>query len=193
VVGQDIAAKIVRKAFHVIFTALKTRAAITFGYRPLSKDSYTGRTADHYHAIAQKGNWYVIGHCHDKGELRMFAFSRVKNAALTKTRFVIPEGFNAHDYFDKEMGVWADARVPQTIELLFDRESAAFAVDREWHSGQTLEEREDGSVYVSFETNQMQEVLSFVLGQGHTVKALGPAELVERVKAETEKVRGMYG
>ena len=37
------------------------------------------------------------------------------------------------------------------------------------------------------------EVLRFVLGQGHTVKALGPAELVEQVKAETEKVRGMYG
>jgi predicted DNA-binding transcriptional regulator YafY len=150
------------------------------------------RTVDPYHAIAQKGNWYVIGHCHDKGEPRMFAFSRMKNAALTKNRFVIPEGFNAHDYFDKEMGVWADARVPQAIELLFDREIAAFAVDREWHSGQTVEEREDGSVYVSFETNQMPEVLHFVLGQGHTVKALGPAELVERVKSETERVRGMY-
>jgi predicted DNA-binding transcriptional regulator YafY len=189
----DIAAKIDRKAFEVIFTALKTRTAITFDYRPLSKDTYTRRTVDPYHAIAHKGNWYVIGHCHDRNTPRMFAFSRIKNAALTKTRFVIPEGFNAHDYFDKEMGVWADARVPQTIELLFDREIAAFAVDREWHSGQTVEEREDGSVYVSFETNQMQEVLRFVLGQGHTVKALGPAELVEQVKAETEKVRRMYG
>jgi predicted DNA-binding transcriptional regulator YafY len=46
---------------------------------------------------------------------------------------------------------------------------------------------------VKFETSQMPEVLRFVLGQGHTVKALGPAELVEQVKAETEKVRGMYG
>jgi predicted DNA-binding transcriptional regulator YafY len=48
-------------------------------------------------------------------------------------------------------------------------------------------------VYVRFKTTQMPEVLRFVLGQGHTVKALGPAELVEQVKAETEKVRGMYG
>jgi predicted DNA-binding transcriptional regulator YafY len=39
----------------------------------------------------------------------------------------------------------------------------------------------------------MPEMLRFVLGQGHTVKALGPAELVERVKAESERVRGIYG
>jgi predicted DNA-binding transcriptional regulator YafY len=39
----------------------------------------------------------------------------------------------------------------------------------------------------------MPEVLRWVLGQGHTVKALGPPELVEQVKAEAERVRGMYG
>jgi predicted DNA-binding transcriptional regulator YafY len=188
----DITAKIDRKAFKVIFTALKARAAMTFDYRPLSKDTYMRRTVDPYHAIAHKGNWYVIGHCHDKGEPRMFAFSRIKNAALTKHHFTIPEGFNPHDYFDKEMGVWASSRVPQTVELLFAKEIGTYASDRQWHSTQTIEERKDGSVYVKFKTSQMPEVLRFVLGQGHTVKALGPAELVERVKAEAEKVRGMY-
>jgi predicted DNA-binding transcriptional regulator YafY len=188
----DVTAKIDRKAFKVIFTALKTRAAMTFEYRPLSKDTYMRRTADPYHAIAHKGNWYVIGRCHDKGEPRMFAFSRMKNAALTKQHFVIPEGFNAHEYFDKEMGVWASSRTPQTVELLFDKEIGIYALDRQWHSAQAVEERKDGNVYVKFETSQMPEVLRFVLGQGHTVKALGPAELVERVKVETEKARGMY-
>jgi predicted DNA-binding transcriptional regulator YafY len=90
------------------------------------------------------------------------------------------------------MGVWASSRVPQTVELLFDKEIGIYALDRQWHSTQTVEEREDGSVLVRFETSQMPEVLRFVLGQGRTVKALGPAELVERVKMETEKVRRMY-
>jgi predicted DNA-binding transcriptional regulator YafY len=187
----DIASKIDRMAFKVIFTALKTRATITFDYRPLSKDTYMRRKADPYHAIAHKGNWYFIGRCHDKGEPRMFSFSRMKNAALTKNHFTIPEGFNPHEYFDREMGVWASSRTLQTVELLFDKEIGIFALDRDWHSGQVVEERENG-VYVRFQTSQMPEVLRFVLGQGHTVKALGPVELVERIKAETEKVREMY-
>jgi predicted DNA-binding transcriptional regulator YafY len=55
-----------------------------------------------------------------------------------------------------------------------------------------IEQRDDGSVYVQFTTPQIPEVFRWVLGQGHTVKALGPAELVEMMKAVVNKVRGMY-
>jgi predicted DNA-binding transcriptional regulator YafY len=188
----DAAGKADAKTFACIFTALKTKSTITFDYQPLSKETPMKRTADPYHAISQKGNWYFIGHCHDKNEPRMFAFSRVHNAALTKKHFTIPPTFNADDYFDKEMGVWASSRDPATVELLFDKELRTFAIDRQWHSGQTVEQRKDGSVYVKFTTTQMPEVLRWVLGQGHTVKALGPVELVERVKEEAGKIRGMY-
>jgi predicted DNA-binding transcriptional regulator YafY len=151
------------------------------------------RTVDPYHAIAHKGNWYFIGHCHDKGEPRMFAFSRIKNVALIKNHFTIPEGFNPHDYFDKDMGVWASSRTPQTVELLFDKAIGTYASDRQWHSTQTVEERADGSVYVKFTTTQMPEVFRWVMGQGHTVKVLGPEGLVEQVKGEAERMRRMYG
>jgi predicted DNA-binding transcriptional regulator YafY len=90
------------------------------------------------------------------------------------------------------MGVWASSRDPATVELLFDKEIRTFAIDRQWHSGQTVEQREDGSVYVKFITTQMPEVLRWVLGQGHTVKALGPDELVKKVKNEAEKIRVIY-
>jgi predicted DNA-binding transcriptional regulator YafY len=120
-------------------------------------------------------------------------FRVLKNAALAKKHFSIPATFNADDYLDAEMGVWASSRTPQTIELLFDKTIRTFALDRQWHSSQVVEERDGGSVHVKFSTTQMPEVLRFVLGQGHTVKALGPSELVEQVKAEAEKVRGMYG
>jgi predicted DNA-binding transcriptional regulator YafY len=189
----DTAGKIDQKAFKAIFTALKTRHTIAFDYRPLAKDSYMKRMADPYHAVCQKGNWYFIGFCHDRQEPRMFAFSRLTNAALTKKTFIIPEDFDPYVYFDKEMGVWASARTPYTVELLFDKEIGTYALDRQWHSTQSVEQREDGSVCVKFTTTQMPEVFRWVLGQGHTVKVLGPGELVEMVKGESERVRRMYG
>ncbi|GHU26095.1 WYL domain-containing protein [Spirochaetia bacterium] len=188
----DAAGQVDSKVFKVIFTALKTKSTITFDYQPLSKETYMKRTVDPYHAISQKGNWYVIGLCHDKNEPRMFTFSRIQNAALTKKHFTIPPTFNANDYFDREMGVWASSREPVTVELLFDKTIRTFAIDRQWHSGQTVEQRKDGSVYVKFTTTQMPEVLRWVLGQGHTVKVLGPRELVDMVRDEAGKVRGMY-
>jgi predicted DNA-binding transcriptional regulator YafY len=188
----DAAGKVDPKVFKVIFTALKTKSTITFDYQPLSKETYMKRTVDPYHAISQKGNWYVIGLCHDKKEPRMFTFSRIQNAVLTKKHFTIPSTFNPNDYFDKEMGVWASSHEPITVELLFDKEIRAFAIDRQWHSGQIVEQRKDGSVYVKFSTTQLPEVLRWVLGQGHTVKVLGPLALVDMVRDEVEKVKVMY-
>jgi hypothetical protein len=69
------------------------------------------------------------------------------------------------------MGVFASSRTPFTVELLIDNEIGIFALERQWHDSQTVEQREDGSVYVKFTTTQMPEVL-------------GPAELVEQVRGE---------
>ena len=122
----------------------------------------------------------------------MFSFSRVKNASLTKKCFTIPQGFNPEEYFDKAMGVFASARTPYTVELLIDSEIGTYALERQWHDTQVVEQKEDGSVFVRFTTTQMPEVQRWVLGQGHTVKVLNPPELIAMVKGEVERVMGMY-
>jgi predicted DNA-binding transcriptional regulator YafY len=179
-------------AFERVFAALKAKRTISFEYRPLQKTTHMRRTVDPYHAICQRANWYFIGYCHDRKEPRMFSFSRARSVKLTKAHFRIPDGFKPEDYFDKEMGVFASARTAYTVELLMADEIGTYAFERRWHETQEAERREDGSVYVKFTTTQMPEALRFVLGQGHTVKALNPPELIEMVKAEAEKVRGMY-
>jgi predicted DNA-binding transcriptional regulator YafY len=123
----------------------------------------------------------------------MFSFSRIRNVIPEKNNYIIPTDFNPSVYFDKEIGVWASSRTAQTIELQFGKEIGMYALDRQWHSTQTVRENKDGSVYVKFTTTQMPEVLRFVLGQGHTVKVLKPTALVKMVKDEANRVRGMYG
>jgi predicted DNA-binding transcriptional regulator YafY len=178
--------------FEGIFTALKTKRTITFEYRPLQKTTFMARTVDPYHAVCQRSNWYFVGYCHDKKEPRMFSFSRVRNIKLTKSHFKVPDDFKPEKYFDKEMGVFASARTPYTVELLISNEIGTYAFERQWHETQKVKQMEDGSVYVKFTTTQMPEVLRWVLGQGHTVKALNPPELIEMVKKEMELVREIY-
>ncbi|GHV89330.1 DNA-binding protein [Spirochaetia bacterium] len=180
------------EVFELIFSGLKTKQTVAFEYRPLQKTTYMSRTVDPYHAICQRGNWYFIGHCHDKNEKRMFSFSRIRNATLSGKHFNIPADFNAGAYFDKQMGVWASSRESCTVELLIDSEIGTYAFERQWHETQEVTQREDGSVYVKFTTTQMPEVLRWVLGQGHTVTVLNPPELIEMVSAELDKVRMIY-
>ena len=141
------------------------------------------RTIDPYHIVCQRGNWYVMGECHERDDIRIFSFSRMKSIKILKQKFKIPENFKPSDYFDTELGVWLSDKTPLTVELLVDKEIGTYALNRTWHSEQIVEERKDGSVYVKFQTTQKQ---------GHTVKVLGPKELVDEVKEELESTRKMY-
>mgnify|MGYP006313247981 FL=1 len=178
--------------FSKIFSALKNRHVLDFEYRPLQKTTWMTRRINPLHAVCQKGNWYVMGFCHDKKDIRVFNFSRMQNVTESKEKFDIPDDFNPDKYFDKEIGIWLSATKKYTVELLISAEIGTFALERSWNKNQKVEQREDGSVWVSFETTQLPEVKRWVLGQGKTVKVLGPDELIEQVKEEVAAVLGMY-
>jgi predicted DNA-binding transcriptional regulator YafY len=181
------------KVYEVMFTALRTAAAVSFEYRALQKTACTKRTVEPYHAVCRWGEWYIIGRCRDREELGMFAFSRIKNARPTGETFRMPARFDPHEYFDREMGVWASSRKPCTVEFLVDGETGIYALERQWHKSREITENEGGGFRVKFTTARLPEVARWVLGQGHTVKVLNPPELVGMVKDEAEKVRGLYG
>lgn len=189
----DLLPSIDTTVFETIFTALQNHKTLTFDYRPLQKNTFMERKLDPYHAVCQKGNWYILGFCHDKNEVRVFNMSRIKNAVQTQDSFAIPKDFKPEDYFDKELGVWLSAKQKYTVELLIDKEIGTYALERKMHSDQKITENHDGSVKVEFETTQLPEIKRWVLGQGKTVKVLNPPELVQEILAEVESIQKIYG
>ena len=87
-------AQIDAEVFNTVFSAVRQSKEITFEYRPLQKQTYMTRTVKPYHIVCQKGSWYVIGLDDYKNGIRIFAFSRIKNAAFTGNAFSIPEDFD---------------------------------------------------------------------------------------------------
>ncbi|WP_443738985.1 helix-turn-helix transcriptional regulator [Treponema sp.] len=160
------------------------------------------RTVEPYHAVCQRGNWYLICKeinppkenttAHPSGNIRNFALSRIKNPVEEKDTFSIPKDFDVAKYFDSETGVWLSDTKPIKVELVFAPEVGTFALDRIWHKEQVVKEKKDGSVYLSFKTTQMREVVRFVLGQGHTVKVIGPEELKKAIVDEVSQIAEMY-
>jgi predicted DNA-binding transcriptional regulator YafY len=181
--------------FENVFTALRKNKTIFFEYRSLKDKTWGKRIVDPYHAICQKGNWYVIGYCHDRKVPRLFNLARIRKTSISKQTYIIPSDFNPYDYFDKYMGVWASSAYstkPYKVEFIVSAEIGTFAIDHKWHENQKIKENRDGSVRVSFYTTQIPEVLRWVLGQGHTVKVINPPELIEMVKSEAKKIIKVY-
>ena len=188
----DLLPEINNEVFETIFSGLQNHKTLSFEYRPLQKNTFMERKVDPYHAVCQKGNWYILGFCHDKNEVRVFNMSRIKNAVQTQDRFAVPKDFKPEDYFDKELGVWLSAKQKYTVELLIDKEIGTYALERKMHSDQKITENPDGSVKVEFETTQLPEIKRWVLGQGKTVKVLNPPELVQEILSEVESIKKIY-
>ena len=181
------------EVFEIMFTALKTRQTVVIDYRPLEETEYSKRTLDSYHAVCQRNSWYILAHCHERPEgPRMYAFSRIKNPKLTGKHFNLPENYRVENYFDNEMGVFTTDKKTFQFEFLIDKEVGTYAMERTFHRTQKIEQLKDGSVHLSFETNQFNEVLRWVLGQGHTVKVINPPELIQKVKDEIERMKNFY-
>jgi predicted DNA-binding transcriptional regulator YafY len=162
------------------------------------------RILDPYHVVCHRGAWYIIAFRHGKqheGEraseeghegIRAYAFSRFKKVKLSGRHYRIPDDFNPHDYFDKEMGVYASDKIPYTFEFLVHEDVAVYALERRFHHTQEIRQNTDGSVLIKFTSTQIRETLRWVLSQGHTVKVLNPQKLVQMVNAEIEKMRKLY-
>jgi predicted DNA-binding transcriptional regulator YafY len=178
--------------FTALFSALKNSVTIRFDYRPLSKTTWMEFTVDPYHAVYNRGAWYLIGHCHHNKMPLIFSFARMRKLTAPGTTFKIPPGFNPADYTSDPIGVWISARTPLAVELLYDSSIGTFALENYWNDTQELTQNKDGTVHVKFTTTQIPAVLYRVLGQGSTITVLNPPELIDMVKAEVEKLQGMY-
>jgi predicted DNA-binding transcriptional regulator YafY len=180
------------EVFEKIFTALKERTTFTGEYRSLSKQDYTAHILDPYHAVYHRGYWYVIAYSHDNQEIRTYLFSRFRKISLSKAPFNLPDDFDTSRYFDKQMGVFNTGGKAYTFEFILDKAIGTYAVERFYHSTQTVEQRPDGSVYVKFTTSQIAEVLRWALSQGDWITVLGPPEFVETVKEKLKKASQKY-
>lgn len=68
-------------------------------YLKNGEEQSTYRLVDPYRIIYWNNNWYVIGFCHLRNDIRSFRVDRIESLKLTKNKFNRPENFPAHDFF----------------------------------------------------------------------------------------------
>lgn len=189
---KDPLPEISEHIFNSIFEATRTGKTVAFRYRSISRQEYIERTFDPYKVLCQKGNWYVIGYCHLHDRFNVYALSRMKDLIITDVKFEVKPDFNIKDYIDPEFGIWLSEKATKKIELLFSSVINTYILERTWHVNQECHQNEDGSVYLSFESNQLEETFHWVMSFGSEVQVINPPELKQKVKDEIEKLTSLY-
>jgi predicted DNA-binding transcriptional regulator YafY len=97
------------------------RRSVRLVYRSFRQE-VTERVLDPYALALQWGNWYLIGHCHLRGDVRTFRLDRIEEVTPQGETFEVPPDFNAREYLQR----MAEER-PATyhrVVILFDPEVA---------------------------------------------------------------------
>jgi predicted DNA-binding transcriptional regulator YafY len=174
-----------------IHQALAEHRTLRTRYYSASRDSEDTRAIDPYHLTLHNGGLYLVGHCHLRDALRIFAVERMRTVELGRGSFEVPRDFDAEKYL---AGAWGMLRGDVvTVRVVFARGLAPYIRERVWHSSQKLRDLPDGRVEMTLTVADTLEVQRWLLGYGVDAEVIAPADFRERLRVEAEALAGRLG
>jgi proteasome accessory factor C len=184
--GHDLSQRLAK-----IETAIFRNKTITFDYYTMARDATGTRKVDPYHLLFQGGQFYLLGHAHERAALRVFRLSRIqgKVAYATKSEHDFkgrPEGFDPRAYANR--AVWQFGASDETAEIWIS-ERIAWQIER--HFGRFGEVRAAGTELpdgIVFQTRyaDRRQLAAWVLRLGEHARVLGPPELERELADRVE-------
>ncbi len=139
-----------------------------------------------------EGDWFLVGYCHLREDVLMFAPSRIRELKETGARFERPPDFRIGDYLDAGFRAVRGSGPPRAVRLRFRPAAARYIRERQWHRTQTLEDEPDGSLILTLRINHTLEVKRLALSWGADCEVLEPAELRDEIKQELNRMAEVY-
>ncbi|MDR1584294.1 MAG: WYL domain-containing protein [Prevotellaceae bacterium] len=163
--------------WQVIITGLREDRVLTFDYRSTWDDDYTRRRVHPYQLLFDTGVWYLYTFSEERQAIRIFSLSRIKNAAVTNSRFTLPQNY---DYQIKNHGSYFGVFSGDTyyFRIALYEYAAFIATERKWAEDQEIEAI-DGGIILKFTSTQYDKVREWVLSRGMYAEPLEPELLVE--------------
>jgi predicted DNA-binding transcriptional regulator YafY len=171
--------------------AAVNRKSIEMVYYTMSRKKETTRKVDPYRVWFFNGTFYLIGHCHMRNEVRIFALDRIKLLHQTKGTFEIPEDFSFEEFIRPSFGVFQGE--PIRIKVWFSPEVAGYIKEKIWHESQEIHPQTDGSIIFEAEVAGTDEIKFWIMSWGLNALVLEPEALREEITTEAEAIMGMYG
>lgn len=155
-------------------------------YFSAARNQTTRREVSPYRLWYTNGALYLIGYCHLRKDVRMFAVERIKSVTLTDHPFQIPLDFDIEDYVKDAIGIMRGQ--PIKVELRFNTPTAAWVKDRIWHPTQTLSPHKHGELTMTLTVADNRELVGWILSFGSGVRVIQPASLREAVRQEAKAI-----
>jgi len=169
--------------------ALQNRR-VEISYHSLKGKEPVLRKVDPYKVWFFEGTMYLIGHCHLRGEVRMFVLDRIKMLRVTQESFQAPKDFDLESFMKHSFKVMHEEL--QEVKVRISPSWARWVGERIWHESQRAERQPDGSLILTFQVAGLEEIKRWVLGLGPEAEVLHPQALRQELVRDLRNTLTMY-
>ncbi len=176
--------------WEIMIDCLRSSHQVHIAYKTPGKGPIE-RTIDPYHGLRFEGDWYVVGYCHLRAEIRTFSLSRIVTAKKSGKFFQIPEDFDFQQLSGGHFGVhWGEAEIE--VKIRFNKQVAEYVRERTWHPTQKVDDGENGTIILSLTVNHLLELKRWILSWGGDAQVLAPASFAQDLRRTLQQAAGQY-
>lgn len=168
---------------------IKTIRTSIAGHRLLEMEYYGGRgyyrrSVEPYKLIFKQENWYLFAYCRYKEDFRIFKVNRMTNLHISEELFDEREDYTIpplQSDFSNGRGVSVTVRMDESLEFL--------AVD---FFGTENMKKVNRDIFVSFQTERPEWVISTFAGFGDRAEIISPDTLRNEMKLFLKQAQNQY-
>jgi predicted DNA-binding transcriptional regulator YafY len=181
--GAEVSARLAKTD-----TAIYRRKRIEFEYFTMQSGEVAQRRVDPYQLLYQGGQFYLVGHSHERDDVRVFRLSRIRGKVAYATKaehdFQRPAEFDPRVYANRIP--WQLGEPKGTAEVwVSDR--IAWHVERNFGPYGEMADTADGRVFhTPYSIPRL--VVSWTFGYGEHAAIVGPPELAQEARERLEAI-----
>jgi len=177
--GAELSARLAK-----IDTAIYRRKRIEFEYYTMQTDATALRKVDPYHLLFEGGQFYLVGHSHEREAVRVFKLSRIRGKVAYATKaehdFQRPADFDPRQYAGRIPWQLGDAVGTAEVWVSDD---VSWYVERQFGA---YGELRDNVFHTDYSISRL--VISWALGLRQHARIDGPPGLVEEARERIDRI-----
>lgn len=170
--------------------AMSKCRVIDVSYYSRNKNSFSKIKLEPYSLFYKGGEWILVGNDNITDEFKSLFISRVRKVLLTEDIY-----FKHPDFEINRQTIENSADLAESddfIKIKFSEKVSDLIIGAVWHSSQTIEKMDDGSIILKMISSEYDDLLKWVLGFGYEAEILEPVFLRDQAKQQIEKMFSLY-
>jgi predicted DNA-binding transcriptional regulator YafY len=179
------------RVFGLLSSAERSSRSVSFTYQD-KEGNRSKRVADPYGFIVNGGRVYCVAYDRDRRDKRVFAVDNVSELTVLAQTYTKPTNFSIEDFASTSISGVLHSNATTEVRVRFAARVAKAAIAARVVAERAIERRSDGSVEITYNVADVDELARWVLGWGAQAEVISPEGVRARIRMLNAEIAAKY-